>query len=59
MQWMLAGPWPVGAAVIPAGTILSAVVGADGKLAASVPLPMPINAVALDDEAALQMCRDS
>jgi len=48
MKWMLAGDWPVGPTVIPAGTIL------DDELAPTVPLP--INAVALDDDAALQMC---
>ena len=47
MKWMLAGDWPVGPAVIPAGTIL------DDELAATVPLP--INAVALDEDAALTM----
>jgi hypothetical protein len=55
---MLAGDWPVGPAVIPAGTVLTGVVGPDGKLVVSPPLtvPLPINAMALDDEAALQMC---
>jgi hypothetical protein len=47
MRWQLGGDWPVGAGLIPAGTIT------DG---AGLPMPMPINAVALDDDAALQMC---
>jgi hypothetical protein len=48
----------VGAAVIPAGTIITAVVGPDGGLVfdRTVRPPMPINAAALDHEAALQMC---
>jgi hypothetical protein len=58
MKWMLAGDWPVGPAVIPAGTVLTGVAGPDGKLVVSPPLtaPLPLNAVALDEEAALQMC---
>jgi hypothetical protein len=47
---MLKGDWPAGAAVIPAGTII----GDDGLPPPSVPLP--IVAMALDDDAALQMC---
>src|SRR6516165_10264196 len=49
---------PVGPAVIPAGTVLIGVVGPDGELVVSPPLtaPLPLNAVALDEEAALQMC---
>jgi hypothetical protein len=46
MRWQLAGDWPVGGALIPAGTIT------DGT---GLPMPMPINAVALDVDAALQM----
>jgi hypothetical protein len=58
MRWQLAGPWPIGPAVIPAGTIITAVVGPDGGLVFdhTVRPPMPINAAALDHEAALQMC---
>ena len=58
MRWMLQGDWPVGPAVIPAGTMLTGVVGPDGELVVSPPLtaPLPLNAVALDEEAALQMC---
>ena len=47
MKWQLAGPWPVGPALIPGGTIT------DGT---GLPMPMPLNAVALDEDAALQMC---
>jgi hypothetical protein len=38
--------------------VLTGDVGPDGKLAVSPPLtaPLPLNAVALDEEAALQMC---
>jgi len=58
MKWQLAGDWPVGPAVIPAGTVLTGVLGPDGKLVVSPPLtaPLPLNAVALDTDAALQMC---
>ena len=58
MRWQLRGDWPVGAAVIPAGTVLTGDVGPDGELVVSPPLtaPLPINAMALDEEAALQMC---
>jgi hypothetical protein len=57
MQWQLSGPWPVGASLIPGGTIITAVVGPDGELVFdhTIAPPLPINAVALDDEAALQM----
>ena len=62
MKWQLAGDWPVGPAVIPAGTLLTGVVGPDGELAEApkwngitLPIPMPLNAVALDEEAALMM----
>jgi len=47
MRWMLNGDWPVGAAIIPAGTIIDDATG--------LPMPPPINAVALDDDAALAM----
>ena len=63
MKWQLAGDWPVGAALIPTGTMLAGVAGADGPLAEPpswhgqpLPMPMPLNATALDEEAALQMC---
>jgi len=57
MKWQLAGDWPVGPAVIPAGTVLTGVVGPDGELVVSPPLtaPLPLNAVALDDAAAALM----
>ena len=64
MKWQLAGDWPVGPAVIPAGTLLTGVVGPDGELAEApkwngitLPIPMPLNAVALDEEAALMMLK--
>jgi hypothetical protein len=58
MKWQLGGDWPVGPAVIPNGTIFTGVAGTDGELIMSPnnPLPLPLNAVALDDDAALQMC---
>jgi hypothetical protein len=57
-----------GPAVIPAGVIITAVVGPDGELTEpptwnGIPLPvdgtrpMPIDAAALDEEGALQMLR--
>jgi hypothetical protein len=59
MKWMLAGGWPVrGGLIIPAGTVITAVVGPDGELVfdhTSVTAPMPINSVAQDEDAALQM----
>ena len=61
MKFQLAGDWPVGSVCIPAGTILSAV-ARDGEIVeaptwngVALPLPMPINAAALDEEAALMM----
>jgi hypothetical protein len=47
MKWQLQGDWPVGAAVIPAGTIITDDIG--------LPMPPPINAMALDEESALAM----
>jgi hypothetical protein len=44
---MLKGDWPVGAVVIPAGTIVTDDIG--------LPMPPPITAMALDDDAALAM----
>jgi len=56
MRWMLNGPWPITGALLPAGTLISD----DGEPSAipvvESPQPLPINAVALDDDAALQMC---
>jgi len=66
MRWQLAGDWPVGPVLIPTGTMLSGVAGPDGELveapkwnngSIALPMPMPINAMALDQEAALQMCK--
>jgi hypothetical protein len=50
---MLKGDWPVngGLRLIPAGTIISD----DGNHIAPPTTPLPINAVALDEYAALQM----
>jgi hypothetical protein len=47
MRWQLRGDWPVGAALIPAGTIIDDTT--------NLPLPPPINAMALDEDAALAM----
>jgi|SRR6516165_11613583 len=69
MQWQLGSDWPVGSLVvgsviIPAGTILTGVVGTDGGLAEppkwqgqTLPMPMPIYAAALDEEAARLMLK--
>jgi hypothetical protein len=56
---MLQGDWPVGPAVIPAGTMLTGIVGPDGELVVSPnsPLPPPLNATALDTDAAMAMLR--
>ena len=53
MRWQLNGPWPVrgGAWCIPAGTI----VGDGGIPASELPMPMPLNAEAMDEASALQM----
>jgi hypothetical protein len=45
------GGWPVGARLLPAGTI----VGEGGIPTTELPMPLPINAVALDDAAAQMM----
>jgi hypothetical protein len=57
MRWQLrGGDWPVGPMLIPAGSVISD----DGDPAAiplaGVPTPLPITAVALDDDAGHQMC---
>jgi hypothetical protein len=66
MRWQLNGDWPVGPVLIPTGTVLSGVAGPDGELveapkwnngSIALPMPMPINAMALDQEAALQTCK--
>jgi hypothetical protein len=54
MKFQIGGQgWPVqgGARLIPAGTI----VGDGGIPTSELPMPMPIDAVALDDEAAAAM----
>jgi hypothetical protein len=57
MRWQLAGDWPVGQFCIPAGTVLSSGAGeAPIWNGIALPMPPPINAVALDEDAALQMC---
>ena len=55
MRWMLNGPWPITGALLPAGTLIS-----DGGDPSAIPVvelpqPLPINAVALDEDAALTM----
>jgi hypothetical protein len=69
MKWQVGrGGWLVGQWLIPAGTIVSGVAGPDGELVeapqwhgVTLPVdsvrPMPINAAALDEEAALLMLR--
>jgi hypothetical protein len=47
MKWQLRGDWPVGGALIPAGTIITDDIG--------LPMPPPINAMALDEQSALAM----
>ena len=49
MRWQLLGPWPVGAICLPTGTILD-------SAARSWPMPPPLDARALDEEAAMEMC---
>ena len=63
MRWMLAGDWPVGQWCIPTGTVLTGV-ARDGKLVEpptwngiTLPMPMPLNAIALDEDAALMMLK--
>jgi hypothetical protein len=56
MRWQLTGPWPHGAITIPASTEI--VAGPDGTASYNhMPLrmPMPIDAKAMDDEAAALM----
>jgi hypothetical protein len=66
MKWMVGGAgWPVngGAWLIPAGTMLEGV-ARDGELVeapkwneAPLPMPMPLDVVALDEDAALMMLK--
>jgi len=61
MKWQLGGTgWPVGQWLIPASTILNGAAGPDGKITVkwneiTLPMPIPINAIALDNEAAALM----
>jgi len=63
MRWQLGGDWPVGPCLVPVGTVLSGV-ARDGELVEAptnpfdgtpLPMPMPLKAIALDDEAAALM----
>jgi hypothetical protein len=63
MKWQLPN-WSIGQFLIPVGTIVSGVAGpGDGQIAEApkwqgtqvLPLPLPLNAVALDAEAAIMM----
>ena len=63
MKWALPA-WPVGPWLIPTGTVVEGVAGAAGEIAEApkwngmaLPLPLPINATPLDEEAALMMLR--
>ena len=63
MRWHLGGDWPVGQYCIPIGTIVSAGVR-DGEITEAphwngvrLPLLIPLNAAALDDDAAMMMLR--
>jgi len=63
VRWQLVGDWPLAGHIVPSGTALEGVAGADGSLAKpptwnnqALPTPLPINARALDQESALQMC---
>ena len=47
MRWQLSGPWPVGSQCLPAGSIIS-----DGE---GWPMPPPLNARALDEDAAMAL----
>jgi hypothetical protein len=59
-RWQLMGDWPHGSIAIPAGTTIDGTTGDDGKITATynhmpLTLPMPIDAKAMDDEAAALM----
>jgi len=47
MRWQLSGPWPVGSQCLPRGSIIS-----DGE---GWPMPPPLNARALDEDAAMAL----
>jgi hypothetical protein len=51
VRWQLAGDWPVGSLCIPAGTMLEG--EAPVWNGSALPLPLPLNAVPQDVEAAL------
>jgi hypothetical protein len=53
MKFRLVGDWPVTSFCVPAGTELDGEAPTWGGQ--PLPLPMPVNALALDEEAALQM----
>jgi hypothetical protein len=56
MRWQLLGPWPHGAVCIPAGTeIIAEPDGTASYNHMRLTLPMPIDAKAMDDEAAALM----
>jgi hypothetical protein len=56
MKWQLGGDWPVGQFSIPADTVLTSVSGEPPHWnGITLTMPMPINAIALDNEAAQLM----
>jgi hypothetical protein len=61
MRWRLLGDWPVAGWMIPGGTELLAGVSDDGVVSSpmwngiTLPTPLPINAMPLDEDAARQM----
>ena len=56
MKWQLLGHWPVGQWLVPAGTIITDDLhwGATGI---KFPVPLPINARALNQSAYDQLCK--
>jgi hypothetical protein len=52
MKWQLGGDWPVGQFSIPVGTVITEAMKWNGI---ALTPPMPINAIALDKEAAQMM----
>ena len=58
MKWWLGGDWPVGQWLIPRGAVVSGVAGEPPTWnGIALPLLMPINAMALDEDAGLMMLR--
>jgi hypothetical protein len=55
MRWQLLGDWPVGQWLVPAGTVLEGTAPTWNGI--PLPMPMPLNAISLDDEAALMMLK--